>query len=140
MPPSYYDSTSPTEIPVPLPSAPRIHLSSGISIQPPLSRRGYGPGLILILPSLPPKPVVIINEDAGLTADQLDPDPVCKWAEEGYAVLAIEGKIEKDLGEVLKTGCSELVKWQDENDDEVIKDKVGMIGELTLAIKSSSFA
>ena len=66
--------------PVPLPSAPAVKLAVGLILQPPLSRRGHGPGLIIVQP----------GELAGLSNHRiLDPPPLQKWAEEGYAVIQI---------------------------------------------------
>jgi len=79
----YYDPSSPSEQPVPLPSAPLVVLSETEILQPPLSRRGTGPGIILVLPR---------SEDLNLRikgAPPLDPEPVQKWAEEGFAVAAV---------------------------------------------------
>lgn len=68
-----------------LPNAPRVTLASNVTLQPPLSRRGHGPGLIVIDPGydLPYIP------SAELPSTTLDPVPQYKWAEEGYAVLRI---------------------------------------------------
>ncbi|OAA79814.1 LEA domain protein [Akanthomyces lecanii RCEF 1005] len=72
----YADISKP---PAPLPSAPLQKLQTGISLQPPLTRRGLGPGLLILT-----------------TADEYDedgthrddaPTPVLKWAEEGYTVV-----------------------------------------------------
>ncbi|KAL4783333.1 hypothetical protein BJX76DRAFT_258881 [Aspergillus varians] len=68
------DSTS-------LPSAPIVQISPNIVLQPPLSRCGRGPGLLLIRPT-------------GYTHcqaknDTLDPEPLQKWAEESFAVAQI---------------------------------------------------
>ena len=46
-------------------------------LQPPLSRRGRGPGLILLLDPYHGSPKT------------LDPPPLQKWAEEGYAVAQV---------------------------------------------------
>ena len=66
--------------PIPLPSAKPFNASDHVVIQPPLTRRGYGPALIILVP-------------AGLNLDgsskTLDPPPLQKWAEEGYAVAQI---------------------------------------------------
>ncbi|KAK4225277.1 hypothetical protein QBC38DRAFT_483483 [Podospora fimiseda] len=60
-----------------------VDISARLSIQPPLSRRGSGPGLILV-----------ISIEAGVdalqpSASSLDPPPRQKWAEEGYAVAQV---------------------------------------------------
>jgi carboxymethylenebutenolidase len=57
------------------------HTNIGITLQPPLSNRGHGPGLILIVPEEYHK-YEFMNKS-------LDPEPLQKWAEEGYAVLQI---------------------------------------------------
>ncbi|KAL0930968.1 carboxymethylenebutenolidase [Colletotrichum truncatum] len=53
---------------------------SAITIQPPLSRRGHGPGLI-----------ILIEQGIDLTKHDeiLDPPPAQKWAEEGYAIAQV---------------------------------------------------
>ncbi|KAF8165100.1 hypothetical protein B0H34DRAFT_687780 [Crassisporium funariophilum] len=78
MSPTIYDANSPDEQPVPLPNAPVVVLGPHSRLQPPLSRRGTGPGIIIFLPSLDSAPT-----------KSLDPDPLNKWAEEGFAVVAV---------------------------------------------------
>ncbi|KAK7962016.1 uncharacterized protein PG986_002841 [Apiospora aurea] len=75
-------STNPEKTPVPRPSAPSIVVSPTLTLQPPLTRRGHGPGLVLLVdPSL----------DLSSRHDKtLDPPPLQKWAEEGYAVAQLE--------------------------------------------------
>ncbi|KAE8382278.1 hypothetical protein BDV26DRAFT_278077 [Aspergillus bertholletiae] len=65
----------------PLPCAPQVSLGQNILLQPPLSRCGHGPGLVIVRPSC----------DAGCQAQNtsLDPEPVQKWAEESYTVVQI---------------------------------------------------
>ncbi|EGE80311.1 carboxymethylenebutenolidase [Blastomyces dermatitidis ATCC 18188] len=70
----------PQEPPVFLPSAPPQPLRQNVTLQPPLSRRGHGPGLFLLLPS---------NIALDKTTETLDPPPPQKWAEEGYAVVEV---------------------------------------------------
>lgn len=67
-------------------------ISSHITLQPPLSRRGKGPGLILVLDHY----ALLEPSDK-----HLDPPPLQKWAEEGFAVvqLLVPGKTE-DGGEL----------------------------------------
>ena len=67
--------------PIPaLPNAMPFNFEPSITIQPPLSRRGTGPGLILI-----------VSADLDLNSHEktLDPPPLQKWAEESYAVAQI---------------------------------------------------
>lgn len=51
-----------------------------ITVQPPLSRRGKGPPLVLL-----------VSDDLDLSSHSktLDPPPLKKWAEEGYAVAQL---------------------------------------------------
>lgn len=82
--PASYDAASPNEVAPPLPSAPAIAIGPSSVLQPPLSRRGSGPGLIVILPSsssVTPRPATVEKP--------LDPEPLQKWAEESFAVVAI---------------------------------------------------
>ncbi|KAG5654640.1 hypothetical protein H0H81_009888 [Sphagnurus paluster] len=81
-----YDPKSASEQPVALPSAPPLFLSEFEVLQPPLSRRGTGPGIILILP--PPEDLNLRTEGV----KPLDPEPVQKWAEEGFAVAGVTPK------------------------------------------------
>lgn len=73
------------------PNAPPIEISPHLKLQPPLSRRGHGPGLI-----------VVADHYAHIEKSEkhLDPPPLQKWAEEGFAVaeLLVPGKTE-DGGE-----------------------------------------
>lgn len=110
------------EVSVPLPNAPAVRLAPNITLQPPLTRRGHGPGLILVL-------------DEYLTSEKLqstlDPSPRQKWAEEGYAVLEIivkklDGARNSDeISEDLKSGLNTLQRLTECD----VKDKFGVIGE-----------
>ena len=112
----FYDPNSPNEQPVPLPSAPLIRVSAEIVVQPPLSRRGTGPGIVLYLPG-----------HVNLSTKEirpLDPEPLAKWAEEGYAVAAVTLSEKLDIGESLKQSVDAL-----EGLDKVdTKDKFAVIG------------
>ncbi|KAH8733006.1 hypothetical protein GQ44DRAFT_745239 [Phaeosphaeriaceae sp. PMI808] len=55
-------------------------ISPHITLQPPLSRRGTGPGLILVLDHY------ALTEQS---EKHLDPPPLQKWAEEGFAVVQL---------------------------------------------------
>ncbi|KAL9081164.1 MAG: hypothetical protein Q9157_000255 [Trypethelium eluteriae] len=63
-----------------LPSARPAHVSENVVLQPPLSRRGDGPGLIILAPR---------SLDLNGHEKTLDPPPLQKWAEEGYAVAQV---------------------------------------------------
>ncbi|KAK7915020.1 hypothetical protein PG985_012723 [Apiospora marii] len=75
-------STNPEKTPVPRPNAPSIAISPTLTLQPPLSRRGHGPSLVLLVdPRL---------DLANCHDKTLDPPPLQKWAEEGYAVAQLK--------------------------------------------------
>lgn len=119
--PTFYDPTSPDEQPVPLPSAPLqiISESPSIVLQPPLTRRGTGPGLIVTLPpslSLQPNP----------KGKSLDPEPVQKWAEEGFAVVGITAT-ETQLEAAVVKALDALAGLEEVD----IKDKVAVLGTST---------
>ncbi|KAG5727740.1 hypothetical protein E4T56_gene20784 [Termitomyces sp. T112] len=78
-----YDPNAQSEQPVFLPSAPLVVINETEAVQPPLTRRGTGPGIVLVLPHF--KDLDIRKKGA----KPLDPEPVQKWAEEGFAVAAI---------------------------------------------------
>ncbi|KXH53403.1 hypothetical protein CNYM01_01148 [Colletotrichum nymphaeae SA-01] len=73
----YADISKP---PAPLPQSELQTIGSGISTLSPLSRRGVGPGLILLVPSV----------DNALAIEEGVPALPLKWAEEGYTVIAIQ--------------------------------------------------
>lgn len=68
------DSTS-------LPSAPAMEITAGVILQPPLSRCGRGPGLVLVRAASHAEPQA--------NNHTLDPEPLQKWAEESFAVAQI---------------------------------------------------
>lgn len=106
MPPTSYDPSSPDEQPVQLPSQPLVRLAPNVMLQPPLTRRGTGPGLIIFLPS----------QNAIQTSTRnkrpLDPEPQMKWAEEGLAVVARTSPSDSNSGwsveDTLKEGQKAL--------------------------------
>ncbi|UPL02565.1 hypothetical protein LCI18_013499 [Fusarium solani-melongenae] len=69
-----------TKPPAPLPTSQLTTLSKGMLLLPPLSRRGHGPGLIILHRH---------SEDP-LTFYDGAPSPLLKWAEEGYAVVQLD--------------------------------------------------
>ncbi|KAJ3566964.1 hypothetical protein NP233_g6663 [Leucocoprinus birnbaumii] len=89
MAPKVYDPNSENEQAPALPSAPLITLTSNIVIQPPLTRRGIGPGVVLFLPD-----ALSLNARKG--PQPLDPQPIQKWAEEGFAVAGVTSSATKD--------------------------------------------
>ncbi|KAF8856145.1 hypothetical protein BDZ45DRAFT_481003 [Acephala macrosclerotiorum] len=52
-------------------------------VQLPLSRRGLGPGLLIFVPDR------YTPQKKGDKSKSLDPEPLQKWAEEGFAVVQL---------------------------------------------------
>ncbi|KAK3722444.1 hypothetical protein LTR37_002436 [Vermiconidia calcicola] len=101
---------------VPLPSAKPFNVSSTVTIQAPLTRRGYGPGLVLVVPS---------DLDLQGSDKTLDPPPLQKWAEEGFAVAQIkvaDGESSK-FGSYLQDATSGLQELSECDST----DKLGLI-------------
>lgn len=117
MAPTSYDPNSEEEQPVPLPSAAPITLNNNAVLQPPLSRRGTGPGIMIYLPQ--PDQVTPSTR----TAKPLDPEPVTKWAEEGFAVVSVTYSEGISVEETLKQGLDAL-QGLDQVD---VKDKFAVI-------------
>ncbi|VUC38195.1 unnamed protein product [Clonostachys rosea] len=92
----YADITKP---PAPLPKAAPQSISEGITLLPPLSRLGHGPGLIIVHP----------DSDKSLEIIEGVPSALIKWAEEGYAVVEIQAKaFKRDASEVLADSLKAL--------------------------------
>lgn len=112
------------EPPVPLPSAPSRSLTPNLTLQPPLSRRGHGPGLLIICSDQ-------VSIDEAAAKKSLDPPPLQKWAEEGYAVvrlgLPLQQHNDNSVRDALARGIESL-KSLEECD---VKDKVGLISEFS---------
>jgi carboxymethylenebutenolidase len=113
---SYADITQP---PTPLPSARLQVLKPGLSLQPPLTRLGSGPGLILITSSEIYDEQVTQRDDA--------PTAVLKWAEEGYAVFQISA--EAFGSSKIEAVLEEAFRAFDQCDACQPKDKVGLVCE-----------
>jgi carboxymethylenebutenolidase len=119
-PPTSYDPESLDEQPIPLPNAALIQISSNIVLQPPLSRRGTGPGIVIFLPD--PVHLVLADQNA---SKPLDPDPITKWAEEGFAVVAIASSDEvPSVTLVLKEALAALQALEQVD----IKQKFAVVG------------
>ncbi|KAH9879285.1 hypothetical protein J1614_002724 [Plenodomus biglobosus] len=78
------------------------YISPTLTLQAPLSRRGRGPGLVLVLDHY---------AQVQPSEKHLDPEPLKKWAEEGFAVvqLLVPGKVE-DGGEFPLQKALDLLK------------------------------
>ncbi|KAF5672051.1 carboxymethylenebutenolidase [Fusarium heterosporum] len=75
----YADISKP---PAPLPQAKPQAIAEGITLLPPLSRRGHGPGLIILS----------TDSERHLEIIEGVPSALVKWAEEGYAVVEIQAR------------------------------------------------
>ena len=113
------DVDSSERTPVPLPSAQRVQLAQNVILQPPLSRRGKGPALLIITPS----------EYTGRSADDsrktLDPEPLKKWAEEGFSV--VEVKVGLDF-QTFVDGCETGIQALKSLPECTFDGKVAVIG------------
>jgi carboxymethylenebutenolidase len=112
----YADITKP---PAPLPSPDLQKLAHGIALLPPLSRRGTGPGLILL--------TTPEATDDSITITDKSPSPLVKWAEEGYAVVQIPDSVLEFVS--AEDALKEAVKGLDSCAKCEPKDKVGLVGE-----------
>ncbi|KAL2264211.1 hypothetical protein VTK26DRAFT_487 [Humicola hyalothermophila] len=107
------------------------HVTPTISIQPPLTRRGSGPGLVL---------VVSATLDLRRHEKTLDPPPLKKWAEEGYAVAQIlVGDGASSFADQLAIAMSELEKLPERTGDKfglvaILDDTVMGLETLSAAI------
>ncbi|KAI1336033.1 hypothetical protein F5Y15DRAFT_216535 [Xylariaceae sp. FL0016] len=122
----YADITKP---PAPLPTPQLTALSPGLSLLLPLTRRGTGPGLIVLTPD---------SEDQ-LSIKEGVPSPLIKWAEEGYTVVEIQAAavIGKNPFEVLRQAVRALEKCEKCEFNE----KVGLVAygpELWNAVAAST--
>lgn len=96
------------------PSAASVQVTPEISIQPPLSRRGNGPGLVLVVPR---------DLDLSRHEKTLDPPPRQKWAEEGYAVAQVLDDGKSNIVDQLRVALAKL-----EELPECSGDKFGLVG------------
>ncbi|KAH7312120.1 hypothetical protein BKA65DRAFT_161040 [Rhexocercosporidium sp. MPI-PUGE-AT-0058] len=89
-------------------------------LQTPLSRQGEGPGLLLLLPKdYQPR-------DSGDYNKTLDPEPLQKWAEEGFAVAEV--RVDADAGaDTVSESCGQAIKALTELTQCTPKEKFGLI-------------
>lgn len=110
------------ETPVRLPSATAIRIAPNVTLQPPLTHHRKGPGLI-----------IFVTKDLPLleTTHSLDPPPLQKWAEEGYAVLQFEIEINlfKLVGDDKSGGYFEKGLKTLNNLSDRVGQKFGCIGK-----------
>ena len=105
--------------PAPLPSAKPIQIGSNVVLQPPLSRRGRGPALLIITPG------EYTGRDGSGSKRILDPEPLQKWAEEGFAVAEVK------VGPHFKSfldGCQKGIEALKSLPECTFGGKLGIIG------------
>ncbi|KAB8234345.1 uncharacterized protein BDW43DRAFT_299703 [Aspergillus alliaceus] len=119
--------------PPPLPSAPSVSLGDKVLLQPPLSRCGHGPGLIIIRP-------YSYAECQGKNGS-LDPEPVQKWAEESFAIVqitvdAVAGADESGVLEFVKRGIAGLESLKEfyGSPDHYTPEFGGVLGKIITAV------
>jgi carboxymethylenebutenolidase len=106
-----------TKAPPPLPSTEPHCLSDGITLLPPLTRRGHGPGLIIVLQDH--------NHDA-LSIQEGVPSIMVKWAEERYTVVEVQQRaVWAGASRALETALGALSTCSKCEP----QDKIGLIGK-----------
>lgn len=108
----YNDITKPAP---PLPSPELTEVKPGVALLKPLSRRGTGPGIIILT----------CDYEDSLAIKSGVPSPLIKWAEEGYTVVEIQSRaLGGGQDDVLKLAFQLLTDC----DKCEPKDKVGLVG------------
>lgn len=113
---------TPTTVPAaPLPIPRLSEVRPGLSLLRPLSRKGTGPGLVVVCPETA-DPLAIVN---GV------PWPLVKWAEESYTVVQVQPEaLENGAEAVLKDALAALSECEDCSP----KGKIGIVGEYCATI------
>jgi carboxymethylenebutenolidase len=120
----YADISKP---PAPLPAAKLQVLKPGLlSLQPPLTRQGHGPGLILLTTA------DVYDEQVAQRGDA--PTAVLRWAEEGYAVAQISPSAIEALG--IEGALNGAIGALRQCDACQPKDKVGLVCMFPVALCS----
>lgn len=99
--------------PATLPTPQAEVVRAGVSLLPPLSRRGHGPGLILLAP----------NTDEQLKIVDGVPSAFMKWAEEGFVVVQLDAMM-LDGDDLLDAAIKALLSHEKCSS----KEKVGVVG------------
>lgn len=100
--------------PAPLPPIQSTRPAEGVTLLLPLTHRGYGPGLIILVP------------DTARSLDIVDgvPSPAIKWAEEGYCVVEIQESAFATSRDLFTTAIETLNDCQ-----ECESGAVGLVGK-----------
>lgn len=93
----------------------------GITLVQPLSRRGFGPGIVVLVPESGTSGDSVLRIDDGV------PSPLMKWAEEGYVVVEVTEAALAASPDALALALGELER----NDATVPKNVVGLVGKDT---------
>lgn len=101
----------------PLPVVNLTELSTGLALLDPLSRKGTGPGLIVL-------PHSSISKERRTEITDGVPAPLIKWAEEGYAVVEVREEALSDPKGALQAALDSLKKCP--KCDQA--DAVGLVG------------
>lgn len=96
-------------------------VSPGITLLQPLSRRGVGPGIVVLVPETG------VSSSSDLRIEDGLPSPSMKWAEEGYMVIEITEAALAALPDALDRALRALQKA----DSTVPKGVVGLVGKRT---------
>lgn len=113
-------------------SAELAALPENALVQLPLSRRGRGPGLLIFLPGdYTPK-----KKNANETTT-LDPEPLQKWAEEGFAVVQLTIGADDDPQETY-LNTMDAVRFLLRLPECAEFDKVGVVGILSSHIYTTA--
>ncbi|KAH8700328.1 hypothetical protein BGW36DRAFT_446873 [Talaromyces proteolyticus] len=116
-------ATSLPPLPI-LPKPPTPHLEHpfpGVSLLLPLSRRGTGPGLILLVPELN-CPILSIKNGV--------PSPLVKWAEESYIVAAISVSVLESHIQA-KELLLQIAQFLNNHSACDLKDQIGLVAYST---------
>jgi carboxymethylenebutenolidase len=115
----YVDISKP---PKAMPKAQPKTIQLGITLLPPLSHRGHGPGLILLVP----------DSNSQLTITDGVPSAIIKWAEEGYTVVTLQASALKAESPASILGQSVAALTSCKQCDT--KDKIGLVGKHPLVM------
>lgn len=104
-----------------LPFLPETHLDpvcQGITLLRPLSRRGEGPGLIVLVPNTG------VTGPSTLAIEEGIPCPLMKWGEEGYTTVEVTESAFETKSDPIKEAIASFAKHECANP----KNVVGLIG------------
>ena len=102
-----------------------ILLAANVKLQRPLSRRGKGPGILILRPHQKSK--------FPTPKKTLDPEPLQKWAEEGFAVVEVTiGDVAslpgQDVLNDVQAACERGITALRELSECTLDEKIGVIG------------